>query len=89
MNEVKLSDCVSEDDYDTIIDDFVNYLEQEELGVLQSKIDENYYVLWRSKSGFLIMTGNINKARRIKRKEAQHFPQFKWVSLESINESKN
>ncbi|MFI3887588.1 hypothetical protein [Streptococcus parauberis] len=56
----------------------------EELGVLQSKIDESYYVLWRSRAGFLIMTGNINKARRIKRKEAEQFPQFKWVSLEEL-----
>lgn len=64
----------------------------EELGALQSKIDENYYVLWRGRSGFLIMTGNINKARRIKRKEAELFPQFRWVplsELEGINESKN
>ena len=53
----------------------------EELGVLQSKIDENYYVLWRSRVGFLIMTGNINKARHITRKEAEQFPQFKFVPL--------
>lgn len=56
----------------------------EELGVLQSKIDENYYVLLRSGIGFLVMTRNINKARRIKRKEAEQFPQFKWVSLEEL-----
>lgn len=53
----------------------------EKLGVLQSKIDENYYVLLRSGFGFLIMTRNINKARRIKRKEAEQFPQFKFVPL--------
>lgn len=56
----------------------------EELGVLQSKIDANYYVLWRSRSGFLIMTRNTNKARRIKRKEAEQFPQFKWVALSEL-----
>ncbi|QBX27365.1 hypothetical protein [Streptococcus parauberis] len=56
----------------------------EELGVLQSKIDENYYVLWRSRAGFLVMTMNINKARHITRKEAEQFPQFKFVPLKEL-----
>ncbi|EGE54993.1 hypothetical protein [Streptococcus parauberis] len=59
-----------------------------ELGVLQSKIDENYYVLWRSRIGFLVMTRNINKARRIKRKEAEQFPQFEFVPLSELEELK-
>lgn len=80
-----LSKFIGKEDYSIselpMFKEFINNITNEELGVLQSKIDENYYVLWRSSSGFLIMTGNINKARRIKRKEAEQFPQFKWVPL--------
>ncbi|EGJ27847.1 hypothetical protein Javan425_0030 [Streptococcus phage Javan425] len=33
---------------------------------------------------FAIFTEKISEAFKLTRKEAEHFPQFKWVSLEEL-----
>lgn len=59
----------------------------EELGVLVNP--KRAYFIGNNRDGFPLYTVNIEYAYKCTRKEAERFPQFKWVSLEDINESKN
>lgn len=59
----------------------------EELGVLINS--KRAYFMGNNRDGFPLYTVNTEYAHKCTRKEAEQFPQFKWVSLEDINESKN
>ncbi|QBX17877.1 hypothetical protein [Streptococcus parauberis] len=54
----------------------------EELGVLKSI--NGQYVDIDTKSGLCFGVDDFNNAMLLTRKEAEQFPQFKWVSLEEI-----
>lgn len=59
----------------------------EELGVLVNS--KHAYFMGNNRDGFPLYTVNTNYAHKCTHKEAEQFPQFEWVSLEDINESKN
>lgn len=62
----------------------------EELGVLVNS--KHAYFMGNNRDGFPLYTVNTNYAHKCTRKEAELFPQFKFVplkELEDINESKN
>ncbi|AJD83113.1 hypothetical protein [Streptococcus phage Str-PAP-1] len=54
----------------------------EELGVLKSI--NGQYVDIDTKSGLCFGVDDFNNAMLLTRKEAERFPQFKWVSLEEL-----
>lgn len=60
----------------------------EELGVLQSKNNKNYYMARKSQVGFYIMTQFVNHAFKLTRKEAEQFPRFKFIPLSELEEVK-
>ncbi len=54
----------------------------EELGVLA--VEGQGYVHKYDYAGFNVITEHIENARHITHKEAEQFPQFRWVSLEEL-----
>lgn len=56
----------------------------EELGVLQSKNNKNYYMARKSQVGLYKMTQFVYHAFKLTRKEAEQFPQFKFVPLKEL-----
>ncbi|QBX18709.1 phage protein [Streptococcus pseudoporcinus] len=54
----------------------------EKLGVL---VDPKHsYFIGNNRDGFPLYSVNIEYAHKYTRKEAEQFPQFKWVSLEDL-----
>lgn len=79
----EISKFIGKEDYSIkdlpMFKELINNITNGELGVLQSKIDENYYMARKSQVGFYIMTQSVNHAFKLTSKEAEQFPQFKWI----------